>query len=112
MPVTRRTRAAVALALAVPAAVAGVASAAAPAVTRGSVVLRTTDDAGTCATAPTAKALNGPGRLRRSSGIDRPQAKATVPTVNRPWVERPMRLAVVIAVAVARSSRSRCLVQA
>jgi len=48
------------VALAVVAATgAGVAQSATPRVTSGSVVLRTTDDAGTCATAPTAVVLKG-----------------------------------------------------
>ena len=49
-----RLRIALTLALVVPAALVTVAQAAAPRVASGSVVLRTTDDAGTCATAPTA----------------------------------------------------------
>lgn len=54
-----RLRSSVALALAVPALLAGVAGAATPKVTSGSVVLRTTDDAGTCAASPTAAKLGG-----------------------------------------------------
>lgn len=52
-------RAALALVLAVPAVAASVASATAPSVTSGSVTLRTTDDKGTCASAPTAAKLSG-----------------------------------------------------
>lgn len=54
-----RVRCTVALALAVPALLAGVAAAATPRVTSASVVLRTTDDGGTCASAPTAKKVAG-----------------------------------------------------
>ncbi|MDP9181850.1 MAG: hypothetical protein M3P04_03595 [Actinomycetota bacterium] len=48
-----------ALALVVPAALVTVAQAAAPRVTSGSVVLRTTDDSGACAAAPTAAKAKG-----------------------------------------------------
>ena len=54
-----RARCAVALALAVPAVLVSVAVAAAPRVASGSVVLRTTDDSGACASAPTARAVHG-----------------------------------------------------
>ena len=53
-----RFRAALAVALVVPAVAASVA-AAAPPVTSGTVTLRTTDDAGTCAGAPTAAKVRG-----------------------------------------------------
>jgi len=57
--VLTRLRAALAVALAVPVALAAVSGAAAPKVTGGSVVLRTTDDAGTCATSAVASSLGG-----------------------------------------------------
>lgn len=54
-----RLRAAAALALVVPALAVSVAHAGTPSVTSGSVVLRTTDDAGSCASAPTAVTQRG-----------------------------------------------------
>jgi predicted esterase len=57
--VLTRVRAAVAVVLAVPVALAAGAGAAAPKVTAGSVVLRTTDDAGTCATSVVASSVAG-----------------------------------------------------
>lgn len=54
-----RLRAAVALALVVPAVAVTVATAAAPKVTSGSVMLRTTDDTGSCASSPTAAKQHG-----------------------------------------------------
>jgi hypothetical protein len=54
-----RFRAALAVALAVPVALAGVSLAATPKVTNGSVVVRTTDDAGTCATSVVATSMGG-----------------------------------------------------
>jgi hypothetical protein len=57
--VLTRLRAAIAVALAIPVALAAASGAAAPQVTSGSVVLRTTDDAGTCASSIVADSLNG-----------------------------------------------------
>jgi hypothetical protein len=57
--VLTRVRALLAVVLAVPAVAAAAAGAAAPKVTSGSVVLRTTDDAGTCATSVVATAVKG-----------------------------------------------------
>jgi hypothetical protein len=70
-----RLRTALVLALAVPAVSLSVASAAAPKATSGSVVLRTTDDAGTCASAPTAV---------RSAGKTCPTFRLTYAAVARP----------------------------
>ena len=57
--ISPRVRAVLALAVVVPALAVSVAGAATPRVTSGSVVLRTTDDAGACATAPTARSVRG-----------------------------------------------------
>jgi hypothetical protein len=54
-----RLRAVAALALVVPAVAVSAASAAAPKLTSGSVVLRTTDDAGSCVSIPTAAKQHG-----------------------------------------------------
>jgi hypothetical protein len=70
-----RLRTALVLALAVPALAASAAGAAAPKATSGSVVLRTTDDAGTCASAPTAA---------RQQGKTCPTFRLSYATVSRP----------------------------
>ncbi|HUR14820.1 MAG TPA: hypothetical protein VM097_10055 [Mycobacteriales bacterium] len=77
-----RLRAVLALALVVPAVAVSVAQAAAPRQVNSSVVLRTTDDAGTCAAAPTAAKVGGKTcptfRLHYSAPAKRPTALVVV----------------------------------
>jgi hypothetical protein len=77
-----RVRAALALALVVPVSAVTVAQAAASRVTSGSVVLRTTDDAGTCAASPTAAKAAGKAcptfRLHYAAPAAKPKALVVV----------------------------------